>query len=81
MAGSRPGPVSNHVPRVLSPAKVRESITVGGEGPLEIGYMVGWTSRQIPARFRVALWKQRERWELEPWRELLKDKSRELPVT
>lgn len=41
--------------------------------------MVGWTSRQIPARFRVALWEQCERWELEPWRELLKDKSRELP--
>ena len=56
-----------------------ESITVAGSDGCDAGYVMGWTSRKIPAQFRPILWNQAARLELETWTQILKDASRALP--
>ena len=56
-----------------------ESITVADFDGGEAGYVMGWTSRKIPAELRPILWTQTGRLELETWREMLKDKTRAMP--
>ncbi len=56
-----------------------KNITVTGSSGEEVGYVMGWTSRKIPAEFRPILWSHAGRLELEAWRGILKDESRELP--
>jgi hypothetical protein len=57
-----------------------ESVTVTGIKGEEFGYLIGYTSRKLPALIReLLLTKDVPRVELEAWRDLIQDLSRDMP--
>ena len=56
-----------------------KNITVTDPKGEDIGYVMGWTSRSIPAEFRTVLWTQVGRLELEAWTAILRDMNSALP--
>ncbi len=57
-----------------------ENFAVGGPAGEDLGYLVGWTSRKIPVAIRpMLLTLEVPGLELDPWVELLRDRTRDLP--
>jgi hypothetical protein len=76
---ARAGPQAGHK-NALDRLIDGESITVAGSKGEEVGYVIGWTSRKIPVVIRtLLLTKDVPRLELEIWRGIMQDLSREVP--